>query len=86
MTKADRGAGRTVSPAVRQTLEKANTSVEGERRGRKPAKHSNPDYVQTSLYLPRQLKNTARARLLEQGKELSGLVEEMLRDWLKKQA
>ncbi len=54
-------------------------------RGRKPAKHSDPDYVQTSLYLPRQLKNTVRARLLEQGKEFSGLVEDMLREWLTRQ-
>lgn len=62
-----------------------NTQIDAVRRGRKPAKHSNPDYVQTSLYLPREVKNKVRARLLEQGKEFSELVEDMLRDWLVKQ-
>jgi hypothetical protein len=65
--------------------ENPDTQVDAVRPGRKPAKHSNPDYVQTSLYLPREGKNKVRARLLEQGKELSELVEDMLRDWLLKQ-
>ena len=53
--------------------------------GRKPGKHSNENYTQTSIYLPIELRNRVRASLYEQGMEMSGLVEEMLREWLAKQ-
>ena len=52
---------------------------------RSRAKHSDPEYVQTSIYLPRSVKNKVRARLIEQGRELSALVEQMLKEWLTKQ-
>ncbi len=52
--------------------------------GRKPGKHSSSDYTQTSIYLPIELRNRVRAKLYEQGLEMSGLVEEMLREWLDK--
>lgn len=53
--------------------------------GRKPAKHSNPDYVQVTAYVPRELRNRVKARLAEQEKEFSGLIEGMLGEWLAKQ-
>jgi hypothetical protein len=56
------------------------------RLGRKPGKHSDERYTQTSIYLPIELRNRVRARLYEQGKEMSGLVEEMLSAWLAKQS
>jgi len=52
------------------------------KRGRKPGKHSDQAYTQTSIYLPIELRNRVRARLYERGMEMSGLVEKMLRDWL----
>jgi len=55
------------------------------KRGRKPAKHSNPDYVQMTVYVPRELRNRVKARLAEQEMEFSGLVEAMLSEWLTKQ-
>jgi len=55
------------------------------RPGRKPGKHSNENYTQTSIYLPIELRNRVRARLYERGMEMSGLVEDMLRDWLTKE-
>ncbi len=54
--------------------------------GRKPGKHSDWSYTQTSIYLPIELRNRVRARLYEQGVEMSGLVEDMLRGWLAKQS
>jgi hypothetical protein len=54
--------------------------------GRKPGKHSDESYTQTSIYLPIELRNRVRARLYEQGVEMSGLVEDMLRGWLAKQS
>jgi hypothetical protein len=47
-------------------------ATEAKKRGRKPGKHSSTDYTQTSIYLPIDL-------------EMSGLIEDMLRDWLAKQ-
>jgi hypothetical protein len=61
-----------------------NTQV-GVQRGRKPGKHSDVNYTQTSLYLPIELRNKVRSKLYEQGKEFSGLVEGMLQEWLSKQ-
>jgi hypothetical protein len=55
------------------------------KRGRKPGKHSDENYTQTSIYLPIELRNRVRAKLYERGLEMSGLIEDMLRDWLAKQ-
>jgi hypothetical protein len=60
-------------------------ATEAKKRGRKPGKHSSTDYTQTSIYLPIDLRNRARAKLYEKGMEMSGLIEDMLRDWLAKQ-
>ncbi len=55
------------------------------KRGRKPGKHSDENYTQTSIYLPVDLRNRVRAKLYEKGMEMSGLVEEALREWLAEQ-
>ena len=59
-----------------------NNAPVAKRLGRRPGKHSDQNYTQTSVYLPVELRNQVRARLYERGMEMSGLVEEMLRDWL----
>jgi len=61
-------------------------ATEPKKRGRKPGKHSDENYTQTSIYLPIELRKRARAKLYEKGMEMSGLIEEMLRDWLAKQS
>ena len=65
----------------------ANSQAENgyNKPGRRRGKHSNEDYTQTSIYLPIDLRNRVRAKLYEQGMEMSGLVEDMLRDWLARQ-
>lgn len=55
------------------------------KRGRKPAKHSNPEYVQMTVYVPRELRNRVKARLAAREMEFSGLVEGMLTEWVAKQ-
>jgi hypothetical protein len=52
--------------------------------GRPRAKHSDPDYKQMSVYIHKDVRAKVKARLLEQDGEFSGLVESLLRDWLKK--
>jgi hypothetical protein len=65
------------------TLSNGDFSSPSKKRGRKPGKHSDENYTQTSIYLPIDLRNRVRARLYERGMEMSGLVESMLRHWLK---
>jgi hypothetical protein len=52
--------------------------------GRPPAKHSDPDYKQMSVYVHKDVRNKVKSRLFEQDGEFSALVESLLRDWLKK--
>jgi hypothetical protein len=55
------------------------------RVGRPRAKHSNPDYTQMSVYIPKDVRAKVKVRLFETGGEFSGLVEALLREWLVKQ-
>src|SRR5271157_2770839 len=78
---------RQTSPSGRTEKRGPEAPKEGvemppKRPGRKPGKHSDQAYTQTSIYLPIELRNRVRARLYERGMEMSGLVEKMLRDWL----
>lgn len=52
--------------------------------GRPRAKHSSPDYAQMSVYIHKEVRNKVKMRLFETGSEFSGLVESLLRDWLKR--
>jgi hypothetical protein len=52
--------------------------------GRPRAKHSDPNYVQMSVYIHKDVRSKVKMRLFESGGEFSGLVELLLRDWLNK--
>ena len=56
----------------------------GKRRGRPPAKRSDPNYLGFTTYIHRDVHRRVKMRLLEnaEGQELSELVEELLRAWL----
>jgi len=58
---------------------------EPKRMGRPPGgKHSNPAYMQTTLWIPRDLMLQVKIKLLRsEYKEFSGTVEALLRSWLK---
>lgn len=75
--------GRSVMPPSGASNDSGEVVMK--KLGRKPGKHSNENYTQTSIYLPIELRNRVRARLYERGMEMSGLIEEMLREWLAKQ-
>ena len=54
--------------------------------GRPRAKHSDKkNYAQMSLYIRREIRNRAKARLFERGLEFSALVESLLEKWLEEQ-
>jgi hypothetical protein len=52
--------------------------------GRPRAKHSDPNYVQMSIYIHKDVRTKVKVRLLESEteREFSGLVEKLLRDWM----
>lgn len=47
-------------------------------------KNKDPRYVQTNIYLPKEVKAAVKIELLKTEGELSETVEGLLRDWLKK--
>ena len=51
--------------------------------GRPPGKKSNPDYTQATVYLRKQTHLAAKKRLLDEGKEFSELVEELVTQWIR---
>lgn len=56
----------------------------GKRRGRPPAKRSDPNYLGFTTYIHRDVHRRVKMQLLanDEGQELSELVEELLRAWL----
>jgi hypothetical protein len=51
--------------------------------GRPPAKHSSEEYAQMSIYLHKTVRNAVKGELFKEAGEFSGLVESLLRGWLK---
>ena len=52
--------------------------------GRPPGKKSDPDYAQVTVYLRKDNHLAAKKRLLDDGKEFSELVDELVTAWLEK--
>lgn len=53
------------------------------RVGRPPGKRSNPDYQQVTVLLHSATYTEARKRLLDEKKEVSELINELLEQWLR---
>ena len=52
--------------------------------GRPPGKKSNPDYTQATVYLRKQTHLAAKKRLLDEGREFSELIEDLVTQWIQK--
>ena len=72
------------APAPPPTIEVEATN-EAKRRGRPPAKHSDPDFVQATAYIRKETHRGVKIELLRSDPpiEFSELVEQLLADWLK---
>lgn len=46
------------------------------------AKSANPDYVRTTVYLPKKMHKKLKAIAIEEEKEMSSIVEELISAWL----
>jgi hypothetical protein len=61
------------------------TAPEMPRRGRPRAKRSSGDFAQATAYVKKETYTAVKHLLLDQKKEYSILVQELLDDWLQKQ-
>ena len=52
----------------------------------KIAKSANPDYMRTTVYLPKKMHKKLKAIALEQETEMSSIVEELIEGWLNSQS
>lgn len=52
------------------------------KKGRSPGKRSNPDYEQVGLYVPKKLHMEVKKRLIDDEKDFSELVSNLLEQWV----
>lgn len=79
--RAQEGQEQASDPEV---AEQTPTAAEPRRRvGRPPGKRSNPEYQQVTVLLHGQTYLDVRKRLLDERKEVSELINELLDAWLK---
>ena len=76
------------SAAVRTTTkqpsrEVATIATSAPRRGRPPAKHSDPNYTQVTAYVRKATHQEVKIALIRAEQEFSELVEHLLAQWLK---
>lgn len=48
----------------------------------KKSKSSDPNYMRTTVYLPRQIHRRLKSAAADEEKEISKIVEELVTDWL----
>jgi hypothetical protein len=66
-----------ISQAVNESVDQMSSTT-----GRPKGKHSDDRYKQAGVWLPKDLITEVKIRLLREEKELSGLVEQLLREWV----
>jgi Arc/MetJ-type ribon-helix-helix transcriptional regulator len=47
------------------------------------SKSTDPDYVRTTVYLPKQLHKQLKAAAADEEREMSDIVKELVEQWLK---
>lgn len=82
---ANRNVAKTKQkPATTAVLPAQINNQMSNKRGRPPAKRSDPDFVGLTTYVRKDTHTRAKIALLQEGKgrELSHLVEDLISDWL----
>ena len=71
-----------------QASENSNTSTSkhSDIQTSKIAKSANPNYMRTTVYLPKKMHKKLKAIALEEEKEMSSIVEELIEAWLNSQS
>ena len=52
----------------------------------KKAKSANPDYTRTTVYLPKKMHKQLKAIALDEEREMSSIVEELIETWMNKRS
>lgn len=78
MTKKKEGNQFDESRAVEGSAEEIPQSTE-----KKQAKGNNPDYVRSTFYLSKQVHRQLKKAAVDEEKEMSEIVEELVIQWLK---
>lgn len=60
----------------------AQTSNQPDIQPAKKAKSANPDYTRTTVYLPKKMHKQLKAIALDEEREMSSIVEELIDTWL----
>jgi hypothetical protein len=55
-------------------------------KARQPGKKDNPDYVQVTVYLRKDIYKTARKLLIDDGRQVSELVDALVSSWITSRA
>ncbi len=63
-------------------LSDAQTSNQPNIQPAKKAKSANPDYTRTTVYLPKKMHKQLKAIALDEEREMSSIVEELIDTWL----
>ena len=69
--------------ALTPTPESAAAEATIRKVGRPPGKKSNPEYQQVTIYIEKQVHRTARKLLLDDERQFSDLVNELVSEWVK---
>jgi len=71
-------------PVATAVLPAQTNNQTSNKRGRPPAKRSDPDFVGLTTYVRKDTHTRAKIALLQEGmrRELSELVEDLISDWL----
>lgn len=59
-----------------------STSKHSNAQTSKKAKSANPDYTRTTVYLPKKMHKKLKAIALDEEREMSSIVEELIENWL----
>ena len=60
------------------------TSKHSDAQTSKKAKSANPDYTRTTIYLPKKMHKELKAIALDEEREMSSILEELIETWLSK--
>ncbi len=82
MNKKDKSRFEDLFSAARSRREEPTPESESNKPARK-SKSTDPNYVRTTVYLPKRLHRKLKAAAAESEQEMSSIVEELLEAWLK---
>jgi hypothetical protein len=67
----------------RKKTEEPQESTPLQTQPTRKSKSTDPNYVRTTVYLPKRLHQQLKAAAVEEDREMSGIVEELIDTWLK---